>query len=407
MNKTFMNKKGTIIYLFTTFPVLTETFLQREMRALREKGLDFEVYSLWGGSKTFEGLTVHCFPKWKLISLIWYFPLFLVKKPRALLKTVALLFNRKMPSLLNGGETLIGLCFGIIYATHFRKTKPRLFHAAWATMPATAAQLLSKLTTIPYSTGAHAYDIFENGGDWLLPEKKKEAQFIQTSTEFVARHLRQQGTNSEKIVVIRRGLHPIPKFKPMRSPRKPLRLLSVGRLIEKKGYFRQLEIYKAMQTRGIVFQARIVGDGRLYQSLISQLSHLKLEGYVTLLGAIAYRDVVQEYNWADLFIYTGTIAANGDRDGLPNVIPEAMAIGVPVIASKSAGVCEALCDGRTGVLINEDESTGTWVEAIRRLAESDECYQRFRTKARKWVEQNFNTPNNVEALYQRFQEFLR
>ena len=398
-------KTTTIVYLFTTFPVLTETFLQREIRTLKEKGLDFTIYSLWGGGESFEGVPIHRFPKWKIITLIWHIPMVLVKHPKAIRETLKSLIKRKMPSMLNGGETLIGLCFGIVYATYFRKNTPRIFHAVWATMPATAAQLLSKLTGVPFSMGAHAYDIFENGGDWLLTEKLKNARFIQTSTEFAAEHLRQHSTSSDRLIVIRRGLNPIPKYKKMRSSRRPLRLLSVGRLIDKKGYFRQLEIYKAVQIAGILFQAHIVGDGPLHRFLVNRLKELRLEACVTFLGAISYDDVVEEYKWADMFIYTGKVAANGDRDGLPNVIPEAMAVGVPVIASNQDCVGEVLRDGLNGVIIDDDGDTRAlaWIDAIRKLAENDEWCEKIRIKARNWVEENFDTQKNVEALYHRFQ----
>ena len=397
-----MNKDAKIIYLFTTFPVLTETFLQREVRMLRDKGLHFEIYSLWGGAKYFEGMPVHRFSKWKLITLFWQFPMLVMRRYRVFIKTIQSLYKRKMPSITNGGETLIGLLFAIVYAQHFFKHKPRQFHAVWATMPATAAQLLSQLTDVPFSMGAHAYDVFENNGDWLLCQKLRDASFIQTSTQFTLQHLRSLGTDDRKILVIRRGLDIFPTIKQMRSPRKPLRLLSVGRLVEKKGYFRQLEIYRALEVAGIQFIARIVGDGPLRNGLVKDLKTLNLGKCVTFLGAMSYDGVSEQFNWADVFIYTGQMAVNGDRDGLPNVIPEAMAVGLPVVTSRFPGVCEVICDGQNGVLVDQNRIPN-WIDTLKKLKANDKFYRKIRNGARLWVEKNFNAQNNLEPLYQRFQ----
>ena len=176
-----------------------------------------------------------------------------------------------------------------------------------------------------------------------------DAVFIQTSTQCAAQHLTILGTEAQKLLVIRRGLNAFPDYKPIRSPRNPIRLLSVGRLIEKKGYFKQLEIYQALKSKGIPFLARIIGAGPLHEALHKQVIALNLQESVTFLGEKSYSDILKQYNWSDLFIYTGKIAASGDRDGLPNVIPEAMAVGNPVIASRAAGVCEALQNHQNGI----------------------------------------------------------
>ena len=398
-----MDKDAKIVYLFTTFPVLTETFLQREIRALREKSVNIEIYSLWGGAKKFDGMPIFRFPKWKLISLFWRLPILLVTRPEILITTLRYLRERKMPSFINGGETLIGLCFAVIYACHFKQKNPCYFHAVWASMPATAAQLLSQLTGSHYSMGAHAYDIFENGGDWLLQRKLQDARFIQTSTAFAAQHLQSLGAKPEKIIIIRRGLDHFPDHKKiMRSPRLPIRLLSVGRLIEKKGYFKQLDIYRNLQKAQIRFQAKIIGDGPLRRRLMDYLKALNLQEFVEFLGAMDYKDVITRYKWADLLIYTGRIARSGDRDGLPNVIPEAMASGIPVIASKSAGVCEVVINDKNGFVI-DDDTPAAWNSAITKLATDDGCYERLRSEGRKWVETNFSTQDNIEPLVQRYQ----
>ena len=166
-----MTKPLKITYLFTTFPVATETFLQREIQAIYKLPVQLEIFSLWGGDKLYNGIKVFRFAKWKLIFLGVLFPYWIVKNPKAFYDIFSGLKQRRMPSIRNAGEVFIRICFAILYARRFNRKRPALFHAPWATMPATAALLLSKLTGTPFSMGAHAFDIYANGGDWLLHEK--------------------------------------------------------------------------------------------------------------------------------------------------------------------------------------------------------------------------------------------
>ena len=122
----------------------------------------------------------------------------------------------------------------------------------------------------------------------------------------------------------------------------PLEILSVGRLVEKKGYFEQLAIYHSLDGAGIPFRARIVGGGPLQGALKTECNRLGLEEKVFFLGPLPEDMAFELYPEADLFFFTGKIAGNGDRDGLPNVIPEAMSAGVIVISSSAGGAAEAL-----------------------------------------------------------------
>jgi glycosyltransferase involved in cell wall biosynthesis len=181
-----------------------------------------------------------------------------------------------------------------------------------------------------------------------------------------------------------------------------VRILSVGRLIEKKGYEDQLTIYAALKSAGLSFEARIVGSGPLRRALGRQIAELGLSDLVTLMGALPYEAVFEQYAWADVLLFTGKVARNGDRDGLPNVVPEAMASGVPVVARAAAGVAEAIEDGRTGVLITQ---TGIvpWLSALKRLQRDDRYYEELSTGARSWVEANYDARTNVRALLNHFQ----
>lgn len=398
-----MGKPLKIFYLFTTFPVATETFLQREIQAMAELPLKLEFYSLWGGKKAFKNFTVLRFAKWKLLFLLFLLPYWLGRNPTAFRYIFRALRTRKLPSLRNAGETFIGLSFGIVYAGKFSRNPPALFHASWATMPATAALLLSKLTNIPFSMGAHAFDIYKDGGDWLLREKLKEARFVHTTTDAAFRYLVEMGALEKNVAVIRRGLNFYPKIESPHNLRHPLRLLNVGRLVEKKDHLRQLAIYAELMRRGIPFRARIIGAGPMEKSIQLKIAELNLTSHVKLLGFLDNEAVFEQFSWADIFLYTTKIDSYGNRDGTPNVILEAMATGVPVIAATHPGISEVITGGENGFIIDLPENA-PWIQAITDLMENRDLYEKIRISGQSWVKKNTDARKNAATLYQRFQD---
>lgn len=396
-----MTKPLKITYLFTTFPVATETFLQREIQAIYKLPVQLEIFSLWGGDKLYNGIKVFRFAKWKLIFLGVLFPYWIVKNPKAFYDIFSGLKQRRMPSIRNAGEVFIGICFAILYARRFNRKRPALFHAPWATMPATAALLLSKLTGTPFSMGAHAFDIYANGGDWLLPEKLIESVFIHTTTEAAARHLIEKGANKNNIVIIRRGLNFYPKLKTKRIVSHPLRILSVGRLVEKKDQLRQIDIYAELLKQEFSFKAKIVGSGPMENIMSERIKELDINHYVELMGYVDNEAVFEQYRWADIFLYTTRIAVDGNRDGTPNVILEAMASGLPVIAAAHPGISEVITSEENGLIVEQSESQA-WINAITVLMNNDELYNKIRMNGRHWVEENADAHKNTTRLYQKF-----
>ena len=393
-----------IDYLFTTFPLLSETFYQREVRALRRAGVELRIFSLWGGEPDFEGLPVQRFNKWLLPSLIWWIPYWCLSQPATARSVFTRLLGSLPPSGLNLLETLLGLGFGLIHARQLamNRSSNDLLHAAWATAPGTAAQLIGALTKRPFSQGAHAYDVFRDGGDWWLESKLRDAAAVITSTQATHDALLDRGAQASSLYLIRRGLESVPPLPNPRRDRSTIRLLSVGRLIEKKGYFAQIEIYRALRDAGMTFEARIVGDGPLLGDINKAIARLDLSNHVTLLGALPYDQTRSQYDWADLFLFTGLVASSGDRDGLPNVVPEAMAAGLPVLASPVGGVPEAIEDGSTGFLI-ESKDTAIWLDRIRQLAMDEDSYCGIRKQAYEWAIREFSADDNAQRLVRAWQ----
>jgi glycosyltransferase involved in cell wall biosynthesis len=394
-----------IAYLFTTFPKPTETFLQREIIAMKAHGVALRLYSLWGGGGSFRGLPVARFNKWRLLALVWVLPREAWRRPEVLRQLLRGLVTRRAPSWLNFWENMLGAGFACLHAREFRRDPPALIHAAWGGAPATAAWLLWRIDGHRFSAGAHAYDIFEHGGDWWLSEKLEHAAFVHTSTEMGRRELVARGIADEKIICIRRGLDRLAPVKPLRADRSLLRLVSIARLVEKKGIDRQLKIYAALRDAGVRFEARIVGDGPLRASLEQLAGKLGIAASVTFTGHLPHHEIWTQLAWADAMLHTGVIAPSGDRDGLPNVIPEAMSIGVVVVSSPAAATTEAVTDGVTG-LIAPVEEPGTWVAALRSVAADDARAERLRAAARKWVEENFDAHRNAERLLVRFRKAI-
>ena len=256
-----------------------------------------------------------------------------------------------------------------------------------------------------FSAAAHAYDIYEHGGDWWLEDKLEHAAFIHTSTEMGRRALIERRLPAEKIFCIRRGLDRLPKVKPLRASRAPLHLVCVARLVEKKGLDHQLRVYAALRAAGVPFAARIVGDGPLRPELEKLAGHLGVAADLTFTGHLPQHEVWNQLEWADVLLHTGIIAPSGDRDGLPNVIPEAMSIGALVLTSPAAATTEAVHHGLTGLVARVDHPE-EWVDALRRLSSDDAFAEKLRREARCWVEEHFDAHKNAARLLVHFQRVI-
>ncbi len=381
--------------------------MQRDVAALQAKGLRLKLYSLWGGGGEFNGLPVQNFPKWRLVWVfLFIIPWNCVARPRLIRDLFEGVLTRPAPSWLNFWENMLGAGFAGSYARQLSEDPPALVHGAWAGAPATAGWVLWRMFGWRYSSGAHAYDIYEHGGDWWLREKLLHARFVHTSTEMGRRELIGRGVEPEKIQCIRRGLAAWPDFRPLRKGRRPLRLICIARLVQKKGLDHQLRIYAALKEAGIAFEARLVGEGPLRAELEAAILKMGLGDQVNLTGQLPQMEVWAQLAWADVLLHTGVIAPSGDRDGLPNVIPEAMAAGVLVVTSPVSATTEAISQERTGLVADVDFPLA-WVVALRRLGEDDVLAESLRGAARHWVEENYNAHKNTARLVECFESAIK
>lgn len=390
-----------VAYFFTRFPHPTETFLQREVRAMRRRGVDLRLYSWHGGAAEFEGLPIHRFSKWSLIALLWRAGLEWWRDPAAVQTLAGLLFRSWPGDWLNYWENLYGAGIAAIVAHRFRREPVDHIHAVWASLPAMVAWGVSCFSGIPFSVGAHAYDIYEHGGDWWLREKCAAARFVHTSTEAARQRLLALGVDPARILLARRGIAAMPAARPLRRPRRPLRIVCVARLVAKKGLRHQLRIYRACRERGLDFTVRLLGDGPLADSLRADVRALGLQDHIVLAGAVPEAEVWRELANSDVLVHTGVVTTNGDRDGLPNVVPEAMAAGVVVVTAPAPGVLEAIQDRVTGLVCVWDD-LASWYVALRLVQTDDQLADRLRAGARSWVEANFDANVNATRIHQHF-----
>jgi glycosyltransferase involved in cell wall biosynthesis len=166
-----------------------------------------------------------------------------------------------------------------------------------------------------------------------------------------------------------------------------------------------MRIYAALRSAGVPFAARVIGEGPLRPELEKLAGRLGIAADITFTGHVPQHEVWNHLAWADVLLHTGVIAPSGDRDGLPNVIPEAMSIGVLVLTSPAAATTEAITQGITG-LVARVEAPADWVSALRRYATDDPFVEKLRRAARRWVEENFDAHKNAERLLAEFERVI-
>jgi colanic acid/amylovoran biosynthesis glycosyltransferase len=389
---------GKVAFLYATFPRPTETFVRRELAGLAKLGFHPVAHSIWKGKRQWNGKKINRFRLSKLWTLFFWIPYWAFRKPHAFVELLGVLWSRSCPNLQNWNETFLGLGFALVRASSFKKEGFSLIHGVWATMPATAALAISKLTDIPFSMGAHAYDVFRHGGDWLLPLKFKEASFVRTSSVSSAQRIKAMKVPPERIKLIRRGLSHWPRresFECVHPNR--IEVLSVGRLVEKKGYFHQLELAAQLVKENVSFRLKIIGSGPLSQLLEKERDRMGLKEKVVFCGSKNEEQTKEAFLQCDAFLFTGIIAENGDRDGIPNVIPEALAAGCLVLASDNAGASEAFVDGISGFSINPEKHE-EWVSLLLDFSRNPQDFSGMRKAGIKRAKEAFDVMRTVRSL---------
>ena len=382
-----------VAFILSQFPEMHETFILRELAALDEAGLDFVIFSL----KPCRDAVVQSAAA-RFVTRTFY-PWQSGRGGFMRGTRAALACRRALP-----WQQPLKTAYVAWAACQFAGLAKRLrishVHAHWATAPTSAAMLISRILEMPFSFTAHAWDIF--AGDGRLGEKAREARFVVTCTAANVDRITSLVDPADRGKVLL-NYHGIPRaLRPPagRGGNGALRVAAVGRMVETKGFEILLEALAAAD-----FPARLVlvGDGPLRRRLERKAARLEINAVFR--GPVANEEVFEILSESDAFVMPSVIARNGDRDGIPNVMLEAMSVGLPVVASAISGIPEAVRHGRTGILVPPGNPAAIR-DALRRIhADRAEAAQ-MGAEGRRLVTETFSAERNAAALYGIFKRHL-
>lgn len=390
-------------YVIGTYPSLTTTFIDREIRGLRAMGADIEILSIRHPGPDLSDAT-----KTMMVGISYLLPASPIKLVAAHLtygvrleywKILTFLLTAPHPGWKARLKTLAH--FGeAILATHILDNMSlRRIHAHFVDRAAVVAMTASRLLGIPYSVTAHANDIYVN--PILLEAKLESSEFAVTCTEFNRVHLASFVSPETDLIRLYHGLE-LDRYQPQPSARQsPPMILAVGQLKEKKGLGDLIAACAGLAGDGRQFSCVIIGDGPLRHRLESQILEAGLSDRLTLTGALAHHQVVESYRRASIFALPCVTASDGDRDGIPNVVLEAMAMALPVVSTRHSGVPEAVEDGVSGILVPPGDVTEL-TDALARLLDDPDLRSKMGLVGREIATDRFDVTVNAKALMERF-----
>jgi glycosyltransferase involved in cell wall biosynthesis len=389
--------------LVKTYPKLSETFILEEILGLERLGMALRLYALRAPTDSIvhpdvarvrAPLTVA--PQWqrghRREIAVRHLRLFAAAPVRYLRALLAALGRHRAGEFAQAGWLALQL----------RRDGIAHLHTHFISTPADVAELAATISALPFSISAHAKDIYlSDAAD--LRRKLEAARFTVTCTEFN----RQTLAAAAPRALVRRMYHGVDgeQFHPRRrtappsppSPPLPPLILSVGRLRAKKGLDTLIDACRLLHERGEAFQCEIIGYGEEHERLLARLLRHGLTGVVSLAGKQPRGQVIAAYARAAVYVQPSRIAQDGDRDGIPNVLLEAMAMGVPVVATGVSGIPELIRDGINGVLVAPDDAQAL-ADAIARLLRAPALGAPLAHAARATVTQSFDNDHNLQLL---------
>lgn len=424
-----------LAYLFPAFPVFHQTFVLWEVIGLRRNGVNPKLYSLYRptGRQQPEADEVaphvtYLPPMWSLrvlranlrlmrAGLRRYWGLYraildawqtgavtVAQGPGAIKQRIAWRHRLRGWFHTNRYAYLLKSWWvipsGVFLAEDLDRAGITHLHVHWASYPATVAYVVHCVSGLPFSISAHAYDIYMVPR--MLPTKVRAARFVVTCAQANAAFLKQlTGAGvGDKIIVSYHGVD-LNRFSPASdaaNATEMLTIVSCGQLLRYKGMHWLVDACAQLRDRGIATQCFIIGDGPQRESLERQITQYGLNANVHLMGALSQAEVAAVYRKADLFVLASELAGKwGRRDVIANVIVEAMAVGLPVVASSIPGVAELIEHGVSGYLFPPNDLNGL-VAAMLKLAASPDLRRQYGQAARRRVLRDFDNTKNVRAL---------
>ncbi len=407
-----------VAYVLKRWPRLTETFILNEIRTMEQLGATLVIFSLLppeppphhSGVSEVRAPVYRLPSHWlqKLAVLLVAHGTLLRTAPRgyfeALGKTIGWSWRSRKPSAAWKDFVRAGFV-----AARCRDLGVTRLHAHFANTPTGVAQTASLMSAIPYSFTAHAKDIYLASPS-TLTRRIEGADMVATCTAYNLAHLSSLVGEkaAAKIELVYHGIDLANGFKPDAaapspaaagngSGRVPL-VLSVGRLVPKKGHDTLIAACADLRAQGLAFTCKIVGAGPLKADLQAQIEALGLTEQVKLAGAMNHAELRGLYAKASLFVLAPRIAEDGDRDGIPNVIAEAMAMNVPVISTATSGIPEIVRDGESGLLVESDDATAL-AGAMKRLISEPEFGESLSAAASARLAAAFDLHKTTQRLF--------
>ncbi len=305
-------------------------------------------------------------------------------------------------------KAAVVLCKAALIAERARDAGVDHLHAHYATHPALAAWAVRRLTGLPYSVTAHAHDLFVSAP--MRAEKLGAAEFIATVSEFNVEHIcKAFGADiAAKTHVVRCGVDSA-RYQTRVRTRMPVdtfKILTIGSLQEYKGQRHLIEACGLLQRRGVDVCCDIVGEGVLRPVLQRQIDDLGLGRAIRLVGVRSEDEVVAMLHAADVYVQPSVVAADGQMEGVPVALMEAMAAGVPVIASALSGIPELVRHRETGLLVPPADAPAL-VEAVLDVLHDPQATALLRSRGADLVETCFDVNLSARRLSDLFAHVVR
>lgn len=420
---------AVVAYIVSRFPKLTETFILYEILALEAQGVRVELFPLLRARSTAspsEGggigrkllerirpsagpMTVH--PEARpLVARAHYTPFVSAaivaanwrvfrRRPRAYLRTVATIVADNLGSLnfLLGGLAIVPKA--VYIGEQMRRRGVQHVHAHFANHPATAAWVIHATTGLPYSFTGHGADLQVD--QHMLRRKVRDARAVVTISEynraFIARHT---GLDRDRVTVIHCGVDTdrfMPRGEAAGRDSGVLRLLCIGTFYEVKGHRYLIEACRILIDRGRTVTLDLIGEGPDEAELRALVAARRLTDSVSFAGPRTRDEIVQALDGADVLVVPSVPTESGRREGIPVVLMEAMASGVPVIASNISGIPELVEHDRSGLLV-EPRDPHAIADAVDRIAQEPGLAERLSMGGRSHVAAEFDLQANASRL---------
>jgi len=396
-----------IAYLAPEIPALSATFVYNEILELSKQGVAVKPFSVHRpghiASEVFlnelRGNVFHLYetPKSQVLlhNLIMFFthPVGYIK---ALGRLISDVFRQRVFS-----RSALGLCYRFFYAATLAKqlqqNNIQHLHVHFAHIPTDIAMYAAPMANIGFSVQAHANDLFERG--WLLKQKVARSSFFATISEFNQRFLENLHADSKKIKIVRCGVDQSwqPPIKPLEQ-NEIFTIGTVGRLVEKKGIDTLIDAISKLVKDDRKICLKIAGNGPLEAELKQQAKRLNLGvDKIAFLGALPHDQVAEFIAGLDVFVLPCKQDSQGDMDGIPVVLMEAMLCGVPVISTELSGIPELVINHISGLTVQPDNDEEL-SKAIYKLMESSDTRLHLIAGGKQRVEDEFLLNKNVAKL---------